>query len=452
MRTILLPTPAILSKGSVRAIFPTGLYCLKEAVRPLGYEVEILDLSDWDGVQDFPSLEDLGEAMLGTVDPLNYDLAGFSTLSGTFPLSVYLAERFKARNPLARVVMGGPHVSAVAEQALASFDFLDAVVVGEGEVTFSEMLRYFQGAPKSWSWVPGILTRHGPFTPRALIKNLDSLPIIEYPHERKLFFKGDRGDLNEIEGVRGCFARCRFCSATQFWQNKVRRKSAHRLIEEMALLERVTSIRGAHILGDNFSTPISQFRNFCRQLIRRGSQLEWKCSLRLGELRPQDLALMKEANCTGVFVGLESASQETLDRINKRIDLKYALAMIREATALDLSIIASHIIGFPWEDKQDVYNTLRQHTGLLKAGVRSIVNPLYPLPGALGFLEANVVLDYDQVKDHLRRTFQGDYCKRLFTKYPEMFLQFGYYENPRMDRAFIMDVIETSHSISAILQ
>lgn len=450
INTLLIPSPGIKS-GRLLSCFPTGLYSIKEASRNAGREVDILNLvGDIEEIV-FSSMRDIEHAIQSLFDPKHYNIIGLSTMGGTFPISIFLAENIKRLNPHTIVVLGGQQASFLPSEILKDFPFVDAVVVGEGEITFSEMLHCFRNSSDDWRGIPGVMIRTSPFVKRDLIKNLDHLPILRYNNHRKIYIKGTETDQNDVEGVRGCHARCRFCATTQFWQCRVRRKSPSRLVAEMLQIAEATDLSVFHIIGDNFTFPLKTFRETCKLMIKAGTKLKWKCDSRIGELEKDDLKLMKDAGCINIFVGIESASQETLNMINKKIDFAKTISMIEEALNLGIQIISSQIIGFPWEIERDVISTLKLHSQLLDLGVsNSIVNPLFPLAGAEGFPGTSLITDISLIEDTLPVLYQEEYSKELIRKYPHQFVQFGYYDTPHLRRSFVMAAIDAAHQIKEI--
>ncbi len=448
--TLLIPAFGI-KNGQVYSSFPVGVYSIKEVCRLAGFKAEILDFTGAASEQRFDNSDEMADYILNLFDPLAYQLVGFSTMSGIFPIIIYLAEKVKQIHPLATIVLGGPHSSFLASEILADFPFVDAVVAGEAEYTFLKMLQTFKNSAQDWRSIPGVKIRGHRLIPGKLLTNLDELPFPDYSTERIRYLQGTgaAGEVqHEIEGIRGCYAKCRFCSTTQFWGCRTRRKSPGRLLNEMRRLNDTTGITVFHIIGDNFSFPVQTLKKDCRYLIQNNQIFKWKCDSRLGDLDEDDLKLMKDAGCISIFIGVESASPTTLRRINKNIDLKKTLAMIECALKHGLEIISSFIIGFPWETEPDLIDTLKLHSRLLDAGVAySMVNPLLPLAGAEGFQDSKVITDYSRLENSIPPFFQTSYSLALIRRFPLHFRHFGYYETPYLSRTFINAVLETAQQI-----
>jgi anaerobic magnesium-protoporphyrin IX monomethyl ester cyclase len=445
-KVLLIPAPA-LEADRLNPYFPIGLYSIKAVARSMGYEVDILDLAGEIDNREFSSAPEIATTILSLFDPTGYEIIGLSTVGGVMPITVYLLEKINLINPGAVIILGGPHASSLCEEVLKDFPMVDAAVVGEGEVTFTEMMRTFRRSAEDWQGIPGVMIRNARFQRRELIRNLDELPLFEYDPER---YKRDSEHFIRVEALRGCFSKCKFCSTTQFWQHQVRRKSPARLLEEITYLSRLTNIDKVLMLGDNFSTPIKSLWETCDYIAKAGAGFKWGCALRIDDLEEEDLKLMKDSGCYRIFVGVESASQTTLNRIGKKIDLANTIRMIEKARNLEIEIAASHIVGFPWETEKDVIATLELHSRLLDMDVMSDIVELHPLPGAEGFPESPIITDFDKIKHSLPVFFRDEYSVGLMQRFPQHFIQFGYYETPNLRRSFVLATVRAAQQVTGI--
>ncbi len=442
----MIPTPA-LEANKLKPYFPLGLYSIKAAARSTRHEIDIIDLAGEIESREFSSVPEIATTILSLFDPMDYEIIGLSTIGVVLPITICLLEKINLINPGSVIVLGGRHASSLCKEVLKDFPMVDAVVVGEGEVTFAEMMRTFKRSAEDWQGIPGVMIRSAPFQRRELIRNLDELPLFEYDPER---YKRDSEHVIRVEALRGCFSKCKFCSATQFWQNQVRRKSPARLVEEIAYLSRLTNTAKVMLLGDNFSTPIKSLRETCDHIAKAGANVKWTCALRIGDLEKEDLKLMKDSVCCGICVGVESASQTTLDRIGKKIDLANTIRMIEQARNFGIKILASQIVGFPWETEEDVIATLKLHSRLLDMDVMSEIVELHPLPDAEGFPESPIITEYDKIKHSLPIFFRDEYSAGLIRRFPQHFIHFGYYETPNLRRSFVMATVKAAQQVTGI--
>lgn len=419
---------------------PYGVLSLQAAAAREGMEVEVLRTSCLDECV-FESSDGLGIALADLVDGTGYDVVGLSTICGSFHHSLAIALELKRRYPHLPLWMGGPHASSLASLFLERFPEIQAVFVGEGETSFVSALRA-PGAlePDSLSGIPGVCVRGAPFRPTELVEDLDSLPMIHTAPDFLSFVTSAKNLAIEglpLEAERGCPGRCTFCSTRQHWGNRARYKSGQRLIAEMRWLCAATGLRFFSLNGDDMAAWPQRFRSVCEDLRTVGEGYTWECSLKLSRLQPNDLDLLWAAGCRGIFVGVESGSQETLDRIAKDIDLRKLVDLIYRAIDKGFSIHTSFIVGFPWETKDDLKKTYALHFDLLEHGVaRSHVDPACPLPGTdLSRAACEEPIDPGTgisrtVTDQLPLGSGGIQTLR---RCPELFTQFGRFETKNVD-------------------
>ena len=143
------------------------------------------------------------------------DVAGFSVQCTTYPPSVRIAEELKKLKPGVRIIFGGHNASFVDELTLSRFPFVDAIVRGEGEISFPELVQAFD-KQTSLDSVDGVTFRAGARIirnpDRQLIEDLDSLPVSDYAFVPPLHVYRDacgiRRSIAILEVGRGCPRRC----------------------------------------------------------------------------------------------------------------------------------------------------------------------------------------------------------------------------------------------------
>ena len=450
-RTLLIPAPHVL-RGRLTPYVPVGLLTLQAAAARAGLAVEIL-LSPA-GVSG-PSLDGpdaLVEVLLGSIDLESTTQVGLSTVCDSFHHSLRLAQAIKQRSPRTLVILGGPQATAVS-QAVLDVDAVDAVVEGEGEDTFVDLVRRDPRERADLAGIPGVRVREATFVPRPRLADLDALPDLTEAHQ----YHDAHGVTGlpmgsaPIEASRGCPGRCIFCSTRRFWGRGVRRKSAARLLSEMDRTHEVTGCTDFELVGDDFASPHRQFLAFCRAARDHRPAYTWRCDVRLSRLDEDDLARMERAGCRGFFVGLESASQDTLDRVRKGVRLDREIAVVRRAVEMGFEVHTSWIVGFPWETPADIRETYRMHCRMLRAGVfRSQLFALCPLPDT--DLARDHPVRFDRWTSHI--AIDGvppdETTLELVRRHPSMFPQHGHFEAPRIDRPTILATRDAAAQMSAM--
>ncbi len=434
---ILLVPPLNVVGGRLPPTLAYGLYSLQSTGRSHG-GVDVLSLAPLSGEEGpFRTSEQMVDAVVDLIDIDRYGIVGFSSMCSSFHHSLRAACELARRSPRTRIWLGGPHASIAPRALLDTMPEIEAVFVGEAEATFAAVLERRQLRHDfSLAGVPGVCTRDRQYVAREPIPDLDTLP---YADEAPGFMDalttswevGLDHDLT-VEVERGCPGRCAFCSTTRFWGGRVRRKSNARVINEMRRLHDTTGGSSFQLLGDNLSSPREHLLSFCAAMRENAPEYRWSGQLKLDRLEESDLHVLWEGGCRAFFAGVESASQETLDRIGKAIDLERELRLVEAAVDRGFAVTTSFIIGFPWETRDDMARTTRLHADLLGRGVyHSILSTVAPLPGTdltracRGRLRRRAGLSLTTVDD----LPYGPATVELIERCPELFTQLDYVEN-----------------------
>jgi len=441
----ILLIPSFNFEGAVyKSYVPYGLLALQaEEKRFPQVTIDIANpgLSLQEGT--FEDSSEVVEQFLSKTDFDCYDVVGFSAVCNSVHYALGIAKRIKALNPSQMIVFGGPYMTKVSERVLEEFSFIDAVFIGEAEHSFARFLNSLRPGASNSDEIQGMYTRGRMPRPAPVVQDLDDLPLIS---EARSYFEwlsfqrdfGEEDTLVPVEATRGCPLKCSFCSTKQVWGPKVRRKSARRLIDELAVVNRETGATFFSLTGDNVGVPRNQFIHFCEDMIREGNRFTWACSLKLDRLSTENLELMWKAGCRGLFVGIETASQETLRLVNKAARLDNEIAGIKTAIKLGFMVETSFIIGFPWESESDVRATYDLHCDFIQRGAkRSQVGVLCPIPGTE--IVANEQIVFDNL--HASLSYDGiqlsaDHSK-MALEAPDLFSYFGRYETPNVRRSVL---------------
>jgi radical SAM superfamily enzyme YgiQ (UPF0313 family) len=163
-----------------------------------------------------------------------------------------------------------------------------------------------------------------------------------------------------IMTARGCPIACSFCSASAMFGSNYRARSAAAVVDEIEELITRYDIGGIKIFDSTFTLQRRHVQEFCRELHRRGIQLPWECEIRVGSVDKRTLAMMQEAGCYYVDVGVESGSQRVLDQcVEKKISLKDAEELFRWTSELGLLTKVFFTLGHPGETYEEAKETNR---------------------------------------------------------------------------------------------
>ncbi|MBF0526100.1 MAG: B12-binding domain-containing radical SAM protein [Deltaproteobacteria bacterium] len=337
------------------------------------------------------------------------DLVGFSAQCTTYPAVIQLAQKVKQVRPAIKIVLGGHNAGFVDVMTLESFPWIDAVVRGEGEITFRELVAHYDmgnrvGRIGPEEGIPGVTFRQNNQiirgADRELIPDLDCLPLPDYS------FAPPLGEYRAachiprsiaiLEAGRGCPHQCVYCSESILWRRRSRTFSVARLVAEMHNLSGNFGAECFLLAFDQFTAKREFVESFCRQVIDQGlNHLPWYCISRLDSVDSDLLDLMHLAGCESLCYGIDSGSKKTLAFIRKHIDHSILFERVKDTAAHGIIPTLSFVIGFPEEDIQDIDATLEL---ALMAGIVGNNNPLLQLPTVLPGTEL-----YNRYQDRLVR-------------------------------------------------
>ena len=111
-------------------------------------------------------------------------------------------------------------------------------------------------------------------------------------------------------------------------------------------------------MDDTFTLNKRFVYDFCREIKRRNLKFWWGCTSRVDTLDEELLQTMKDAGCITIFIGVESADQQTLDNMNKNITVAKTENAFKLARKVGIRTIASCVIGMPEDTRSSIQRTI----------------------------------------------------------------------------------------------
>ncbi len=267
-----------------------------------------------------------------------YDIVGIGSLTNTIEEAYRLADYCRGEG--ATVVMGGPHVTFSAEEALAHCEY---VVVGEGEVPFPALVEALAngGAPEevrgiAYRLPSGEVKHTGP----ADLADYESLPAPDFslsPQVRRTTAPPI------VMTSRGCPHDCTFCSVTAVFGKKYRFRRNDQVIAELRpLLDRSVCFG-----DDNFCAKPSRTKSLLRDMIDQDAvPLRWAGQMCVNAARDDELLdLMRQTRCRIMYVGIESIEPDTLEEFGKAHNVDAVEECVRRLHDHDIGIHGMFVVG-----------------------------------------------------------------------------------------------------------
>ncbi len=295
------------------------------------------------------------EDVLNKVSVFQPDVIAFSLTSICYPRSLDLLKKTKKIYPDIVIVVGGAHISTRRVAILSENEAIDFAIEKEGEIPLSLLCK--GELPEH---IPGLMWRDKNGKIKSNPPQLADINQFPYPKYEcfDLLNRYKSGSISIVTS-RGCPFKCAFCQQSSLLGKKWRGREAQDVVDEIEYWYNrgFTSI---HILDDNFGLDKKRFFQIS-ELLEKKKMNNLKLFL-IGGLRIQNMTedMLLELKKTGVSnlsFGVESGSDKILKFIEKGITVKDVDRVVKMAVDMGFLVRLFFIIGFPYEEMEDVKKT-----------------------------------------------------------------------------------------------
>jgi anaerobic magnesium-protoporphyrin IX monomethyl ester cyclase len=386
MRVLLIDPPHKLFPG-LRMWTPSfGLLQLGAYLEREGIKVQIVDAT---------ALPNTWKDLAISISESKADVIGI-TCSATClsPEAIQAIRLCKKLSPNSILVAGGSHFTLMAETILQELKELDYIVLGEGEIAFSQFLKDLSRGGKGRGVKNIAYCEDGKviFNERQpLIPNLDSLPLPAYHlinvESETYYWHGMGRRAFGLSTSRGCGDRCAYCSETRFWEGVWRGRSGKKIVEEISYLHHQYG-KTLFVFNENtFNWSRRRVEAFLEELGKSGLRIHFWFQSRIKDiLRDEDLIPeMRRLGLYEVMLGIESIQPDVLNRYEKQQSGEMAQRAIDILRKNKIMVMANIMFG-DWNDSRE---SIKEVFQFVKAQSDFLVLTLTtPLPGTKYFEEA----------------------------------------------------------------
>lgn len=364
--------------------FPLGLAYLASAIRNAGHEVDIYQQD----VYHYPL-----EHLTNYLEKNEYEIVGLGACGGYYQYDV-VKRNLQAVNKVKIkpiVILGGHLMSPEPEFFLRTFS-ADYVVMGEGEETIGELMRFLNNENMERSTIKGIayIDSNGNYQEnesRNPIEKVDEIPMPAYDlfnMEQYVLYPAPNVKRKDRTMVmlsgRGCPFKCNFCYRMD---KGFRPRSTNSIIEEILFLIDKYHITYINFWDELLMSSIPRVYEFCEALLKNKINISWACNGRLNYASKdiEMLHLMKRSGCKFINYGIESMDDHCLKLMNKNLTTEMIKKGIENTIEANISPGLNIIFGNLGENRNVIEKDVEF---LLKyddhAQLRTI-RPVTPYPG-----------------------------------------------------------------------
>lgn len=319
-------------------------------------------------------------------------LVGFSVMTYNYPASLFLSKQIKEHNPEILTIFGGYHPSFSPE--IVKQKAIDFVIIGEGELTFRELLKSLDGSEKNLGKIKGLAFYDGKLhinKARERIRDLDSLPV---PLRDSNILKECKiSGLNspplskqkcvvQVLYSRGCPHNCTFCCSPFMYGRKIYFRNPKKVADEMQEIKEKFGTNYFYFADLSFNLNKQRVIALCQEIKKRKLDTNWFCMCRVDNIDEELLKNMKEAGCSRIGFGVDVLYEKTLKKVKpgQNITMGKTYNALELSNAMGIIVRTFIIIGYPWETRQDHEKAKEILKTLAIDEIR--VGLLTPLPGS----------------------------------------------------------------------
>lgn len=295
------------------------------------------------------------------------EIAYINTTTPSINGDVHFVREMKGRYPRCYTVVFGTHVSALHEEIIKTYSFIDCVIRHEPEWVAQKLADYLQnGKSDAVSDLTNCTVRvedHIVKLPEVeLNPELDSLAYPAWQHFPKDRYNHPIFDKPYVmvNTSRGCRHSCIFCVASIYYGKRVRYRSIESVIDE--LQNHVIGkfgIRYVWMYADDFTNSTEYVKELCKAIIKNNIKITWWSNTRVDKLDEEMFRLMRQAGCYMLSIGGESGNSEILRSIRKGTKLENIKETVKLLRNVGIASLVYFLIGLPGETRETINETIR---------------------------------------------------------------------------------------------
>jgi radical SAM superfamily enzyme YgiQ (UPF0313 family) len=286
-------------------------------------------------------------------------LVGFSTYQRNILYVIGIARFIKSVDPKIKIAIGGPQATFMPSSALESIRCIDFICRDEGEIALLNIAEAIRDERED-NVIPGSSCR---CDDHLFYDGDEIIPFKKLDRYPSPYFQDDLIDFSNLEEAimftsRGCPYGCIFCYTPNAFKRKVRFHSIERVIEEIEWVYK-KGIKKFWFADPSFSINIERVDRLMEEIIQREINAQIWLETRVDLINDELLKKMRHAGVYLIAYGLESASENVLNYLNKNLSLHDMQRAIRLTQKYEIDVELFTQYGLPNETFADAMKTLQ---------------------------------------------------------------------------------------------
>ena len=301
------------------------------------------------------------------VNEINPDIVAMTSFTVSMIDVVIAARSIRKILPSAHLCLGGHHPIAFPFEA-ASLPEFDSVVVGEGEIVFTELVKAIEDK-RSFTDITGVYTKESiqkyrnttlkdrrflnkVKVPPAYVDDIDSLPIPNREYIKHIKYSSTVGVSSKLATLissRGCPYKCTFCDIPI---KTHRRRDPKLVVDEMESCLK-QGYEEIHFYDDLFNITPQRVIDICDEIINRRLKVVWDYRGRVNGIDEESIKRFKKSGGRLISFGIETSTQEGLIMMRKGTKVKQNIDALKLCKKYGIVTLADFMIGLPHERSYD---------------------------------------------------------------------------------------------------
>lgn len=344
---LLVHIPQFSARDSENLIVPNGLLWLWSYLNEKGIKTSLINMGTKNS--DF-IFEKIGEYKPKVI--------GFSLFSNNRIIVGNLCKKIKNKIPGLKIVLGGPQVTGNIDVLQEKWTFIDKCFSYRAEVDLYKYIKKILNLNVDMSIVDDkkncIWSMKSPAFYGAIYENIIT--------------------------ATGCPGVCLFCSSPYLWKNRICFRESCDIADEIEILYK-KGIKRFVFSDDTFTVNFKRLQELFLILKARGIFINWDARTRVDCIDREKLEFFRKNGCSSLSFGIESASTKIIKTINKKIDIKSAAEVIKNASAQGIYTNLFFIIGLPGETDRTIEENIEFVKNTGPNGITSSILHYIPKSG-----------------------------------------------------------------------